>query len=76
MMEVKHAGRYKTKLGREVEIYGFGDLGGAELYAEGFCLDDKLLRWWKPENGELVLNRYNDEMDIVERLASEVETKL
>lgn len=64
-MEVKKAGKYKTKGGKTVEIYGFADDSGP-VKAEGFFEDTRHMGQWNPETGVFEWGREpNPENDIV-----------
>lgn len=67
-MEVKKAGKYKTRNGRNVEIYGFDDLASGTMFAEGFFEDTRKMNWWDPETGKCahVEDPQNDLIEISE----------
>lgn len=59
-MEVKEGGKYLTRAGREVEIYGFdGD------NAEGFFTDDRMMGWWDVKTGSYRWGKGDESKDIV-----------
>lgn len=64
-MEVKKTGKYKTRDGRTVEIYGFDDLGGGPMLAEGYFTDTRAMNWWEPNTGK---NKAEEKADIIERI--------
>lgn len=67
MMPVKKVGLYETKGGRRVKIYGFDDLGGNAMMAEGYFEDTKHIGWWEPETGQYGVDdkHSDDNLDIV-----------
>lgn len=66
MMPVKKVGTYETKGGRRVQIYGFDDLGGNAMMAEGYFEDTKHMAWWDPETGKHGIGEQRDDnLDII-----------
>ena len=64
MIEVKIAGMYSTKLGNDVEIYGFASDSGP-IVAEGFFIDSKHMGQWDVETGKYLWKDDSD-LDLVE----------
>lgn len=67
-MEVKTTGRYKTRSGAVVEIYGFAPENNM---AEGFIEPSRHMGWWHAETGVYSFGQPNADLDIVSVLTIE-----
>lgn len=53
MIEVKKAGKYIMRNGKECEVYGFDDLGTGNVMAEGFDIEGRHMKHWNVETGKI-----------------------
>lgn len=72
-MEVKKSGKYKMRNGEECEVYGFDDLGGGPVLAEGFDCKGRHMKHWDPETGKIASawakkEPSSEQYDIVEKV--------